>query len=223
MSEHHDPKSDDASTDEVQHEPQTGNEGEIHEAASHGTDAHGDLGEQSDPMETQQMLHVDRFEGAWMRISAVVIAIFFMAVVISAFAVGFQLPGVYQRVDPTTLYDEGSPWANPGLRELAPGKYELYIRAQIWNFTPNEVRIPVGSEVTFFLTSADVQHGIKLQDTNINMMILPGQVSTLTAKFDEPGTYDFVCHEYCGQLHHTMYGQLIVEQEQIADNEGETD
>ncbi len=158
-----------------------------------------------------------------MRISAVVIGIFFIAVVVSAFAVGFQLPGVYQRIDPTTLYDEGSPWANPGLRELAPGKYELYIRAQIWSFTPNEVHVPVGSEVTFFLTSSDVQHGIKLQGTNINMMILPGQVSKLTARFDDPGTYDFVCHEYCGQLHHTMYGQLIVEPEQVAENEGETD
>jgi cytochrome c oxidase subunit 2 len=43
------------------------------------------------------------------------------------------------------------------------------------------------------------------------MMILPGQVSTLTAKLDNPGTYNFICHEYCGQLHHTMYGRLIVE------------
>ena len=77
--------------------------------------------------------------------------------------------------------------------------------------------------MTFYLTSADVLHGIKLQNTNINMMILPGQVSRLTATFDTPGTYQFVCHEYCGQLHHTMYGELIVEGEQVADSEGETD
>lgn len=206
MSEHpHEAKPEDLSPEEV-----------------HGDPLHAEATPVVDPMETQEMLHVDRYEGAWMRISAVVIGIFFIAVVVSAFAVGFQLPGVYQRVDPTTLYDEGSPWANPGLRELAPGKYELYLRAQIWNFTPNEVRVPVGSEVTFYVTSADVQHGIKLQDTNINMMVLPGQVSKLTATFDEPGTYDFVCHEYCGQLHHTMYGQLIVEPDQVADNEGES-
>ena len=174
-------------------------------------------------MAIENMIHVDRYEAAWMRISVVVIVVFFLAVVISAFSFGFQLPGVYERVDPATLYDEGSPWADPGLRELAPGKYELYIRAQIWSFTPNEVRIPAGSEVTFYVTSADVQHGIKLQDTNINMMILPGQVSKLTAKFDEPGTYQFVCHEYCGQLHHTMYGELIVEGDEVAESEGGTD
>jgi cytochrome c oxidase subunit 2 len=194
-----------------------------HEHDEHDHDVLADVAESSDPMETKDLLHVDFFEGTWMRISAVVIAVFFIAVVISAFAVGFQLPGVYERIDPTTLYDEGSPWADPGLRELAPGKYELYIRAQIWSFTPNIVRVPAGSEVTFYVTSADVQHGFKLQDTNINMMILPGQVNTLTAKFKNPGTYDFVCHEYCGQLHHTMYGQLIVEPEQVAETEGETD
>jgi cytochrome c oxidase subunit 2 len=165
---------------------------------------------------SQETLHVDRFEAAWMRIAAAVLAIFFISILVSAFASGFQVPGVYQRIDPTKLYEPGSPFADPGLRELAPGKYEAYIRAQIWSFTPNEIRIPAGSEVTFYTTSQDVQHGIKIQGTNINMMILPGQVSTLKAKFDTPGTYDFVCHEYCGQLHHTMYGQLIVEAEQVA-------
>jgi cytochrome c oxidase subunit 2 len=56
-----------------------------------------------------------------------------------------------------------------------------------------------------------------LADTNVNVMAIPGQVSVLSAKFDEPGTFDFICHEYCGYVegspigHHTMYGQLIVE------------
>ena len=155
--------------------------------------------------------HVDRYESAWMRLSAVILAIFFVTVLISGFSAGFQVPGVYERVDPTTLYDEGSPWAQPELRELAPGKYEVHIRAQVWQFTPNEIHVPAGSTVTFYVTSQDVQHGIKLTKTNINMMVLPGQVGKLTAKFDNPGEYHFICHEYCGQLHHTMYGRLIVE------------
>jgi cytochrome c oxidase subunit II len=41
--------------------------------------------------------------------------------------------------------------------------------------------------------------------------VLPGQISTLKTRFDVPGAYDFICHEYCGQLHHTMYGRIIVE------------
>ncbi|MCC6457893.1 MAG: cytochrome c oxidase subunit II [Caldilineaceae bacterium] len=157
------------------------------------------------------MLHVDRYEGIWMRISLVVLVIFFVTVLVSSFSTGFQVPGVYQRIDPATIHNEGSPFANPEVRELAPGKYEAYIRAQIWSFTPNEIRIPAGSTVTFYATSQDVQHGVKIANTNINMMILPGQVAKITTSFNKPGTYNFVCHEYCGSQHHTMYGRIIVE------------
>lgn len=169
------------------------------------------------------MLHVDWYEGAWMRLSFAVLVVFFVAIVVSGFSVGFQVPGVYQRIDPATLQNPDSPFANPSLRELAPGKYEVYIRAQIWSFTPSEIRLPVGSTVTFYVTSQDVQHGIKLAETNINMMILPGQVSTLKTTFIKPGTYNFVCHEYCGTLHHTMYGRIIVEPESELEPEPEAE
>lgn len=185
----------------------TEHDNEVRADAGHGVEPNGGAG-----VVTAEMLHVDRYEGAWMRVSAIILAIFFLAVTIAGFAVGFQVPGVYQRIDPTKLFEAGSPFAEPGLRELAPGRYEAYIRAQIWQFTPNEIRIPVGSTITFYVTSQDVQHGIKITDTNINMMALPGQISRLTTTFDRPGTYNFVCHEYCGQLHHTMYGRIIVEE-----------
>lgn len=160
---------------------------------------------------TAETLHVDRYESVWMRLSLVVLVVFFITITVSAFSTGFQLPGVYQRIDPATLLDADSPFASPELRELSPGNYEVYIRAQIWLFTPGEIRIPAGSRVRFYVTSMDVQHGIKILKTNVNMMVLPGQVSTLSATFNEPGTYHFVCHEYCGAAHHTMYGQIIVE------------
>ena len=83
--------------------------------------------------------------------------------------------------------------------------------AQQYLFTPREIRVPVGSTVNFYITSVDVQHGFKLQDTNVNMQIVPGQVSKLTAEFDEPGEYPYICHEYCGIAHAAMFGSLIVE------------
>ncbi|HMN29958.1 MAG TPA: cytochrome c oxidase subunit II, partial [Caldilineaceae bacterium] len=143
------------------------------------------------------------------------------AVVIASASFGIQVPGVYARVDPSTILTPPSPFADPQLREIAPGRYELYVRAQIWSFTPldpfNPLHIPAGSRVTIYATSADVQHGFKIMETNINMMLLPGQVSTLTATFDKPGTYNVICHEYCGAGgptigHHTMYGQIIVDE-----------
>jgi cytochrome c oxidase subunit II len=180
--------------------------------AQGGAHADGHGAEHNGETNHAEQLHVDKYEGAWMRLSVVVLVIFFLAIAVSAFSVGFQVPGAYQRIEPDQLFVEGSPWAQPVLRELAPGKYEVHIRAQIWIFTPNEIRIPAGSTVTFYATSQDVQHGIKITKTNINMMILPGQVSTLTHTFTQPGTHEFICHEYCGQLHHTMYGRIIVEE-----------
>ena len=69
-----------------------------------------------------ESLHVDRYESAWMRLSVVVLVIFVIAITISSFSVGFQIPGVYQRIDPASLTNPDSPFANPGLRELAPGQ-----------------------------------------------------------------------------------------------------
>ena len=117
-------------------------------------------------------------------------------------------------MDPRTVAtDPNSPWSNPGLREIAPGKYDAYILARAipkWEYLPNEMTVPTGSTVSFYVTSADVQHGFKIQDTNANFMVLPGQVSKLTIKFDKPGTYNFICTEYCGSGHGVMYGAIIV-------------
>jgi cytochrome c oxidase subunit 2 len=159
-------------------------------------------------------MHIDRTERIFIIGSIVLIVIFAVAIAASSIAYGIQVPAPYDQVDPRTVATPPSPWGAPveeRVRELAPGEYEAYILAQTWIFQPNEVRIPAGSEITFRITSKDVQHGFHLEGTNINMMILPGQVSTLKAQFDEPGEYNFICHEYCGAGHHTMYGRLVVE------------
>ncbi len=160
-------------------------------------------------------MHVDRTEKLFIAGAIALLVVFALAVGISGFAYGIQVPLPEQRVDPQTVATPGaSPWGDPveeRVRELAPGRYEAYILGQTWVFQPSEIRIPVGSTVTFYLTSKDVQHGFMLEGTNINMMVLPGEVSTLTTTFDEPGEYNYICHEYCGVGHHTMFGRLIVE------------
>ncbi len=160
---------------------------------------------------TQQGLHIDPYEKRWIEASIILLVVFALAVGISGFVFGFQVPIPEQRVDPNTITESG-PFANPGLRELAPGKYEVYILSQIWSFVPNEIRVPKGSTVTFYVTSKDVQHGFLIQGTNINVQVLPGYVAKLTYRFDKPGTYNFVCTEYCGVGHQAMYGRVIVEE-----------
>ena len=161
----------------------------------------------------QKSMNIDPYERGWMIFSVVLLVAFFALVTVAGFSMGIQLPGPELRVDPTTVDAEGEPWHpdNVGLRELAPGKYEAYVLSQVWSFNPRELTVPVGSTVTFYVTSKDLQHGFKLQDTNINMQIVPGQVSKLSVTFESPGEYIFICHEYCGAGHAAMFGQVNVE------------
>jgi cytochrome c oxidase subunit 2 len=66
--------------------------------------------------------------------------------------------------------------------------------------------------VTFHVTSRDVTHGFQVVGTNANTMVVPGQVSTLTVRFEETGTdeYGLLCNEYCGAAHHAMEGRIEV-------------
>jgi cytochrome c oxidase subunit 2 len=93
-------------------------------------------------------LHVDRYEAAWIRIAVIVTVVFVLAVITASASYGVQVPGVYARIDPRTLMTPPSPFADPQLREIAPGKYELYIRAQTWSFAPlyegSPLHIPAG-------------------------------------------------------------------------------
>ncbi|MBI3152464.1 MAG: cytochrome c oxidase subunit II [Chloroflexi bacterium] len=159
-------------------------------------------------------MHVDSYERNWMIFSAVMLVLFAAAVSVAAFGLGIQVPAPEQRVDPKTVAtDPNSPWSNPGLREVSPGVYDAYILAHAipnWEYLPKEITVPVGSKVTFYVTSADVQHGFKIQDTNANFMVLPGQVSKLTITFKEVRTHNFICTEYCGSGHGIMYGAVIV-------------
>jgi cytochrome c oxidase subunit 2 len=163
-------------------------------------------------MSIKESMHIDPYERAWIIVSLVLLVVFTVAIGVAGFALGIQVPSPEQRVDPRTVgSDPNSPWSEPGLRELAPGKYEAYVLAQTWQFLPREITVPAGSTITFYVTSKDVQHGFKIQDTNVNMQIVPGQVSKLTVTFDEPGRYDYICTEYCGAAHAIMYGTVIVE------------
>jgi cytochrome c oxidase subunit 2 len=113
-------------------------------------------------------------------------------------------------VDPTKLA-ETAPFNEPGVVEVGPSQYEARIIAGVWFFTPNEIRVPAGSTVTFIATSRDIIHGFSLHDAHVNMMLLPGRIARATARFERPGEHLFLCHEYCGIAHHTMFGKVVVE------------
>ncbi|MGI9612575.1 MAG: cytochrome c oxidase subunit II [Acidimicrobiales bacterium] len=159
--------------------------------------------------EPELSIGIDPYERNWMRLSAALLVVFLGTVTVAGFAMGFQVAGVEQQVDPRNVLDT-EPWSEPGLREIAPGRYEAYVVAQTWAFVPRELDVPVGSTVDIYVTSPDLQHGFKITDTNVNVMVVPGQVSKLTYTFDTVGEYPYLCHEYCGQGHATMFGVVNV-------------
>lgn len=101
-------------------------------------------------------------------------------------------------------------YENPKVTKLDEKTYQVYAVAQMWQFQPSEIYIPVGSEVDFFLTSKDVVHGFNIAEKNVNLMAVYGNINKTTVKFDKPGVYNITCHEYCGVGHQNMQAQVIV-------------
>jgi len=150
------------------------------------------------------------YELAWILPSIALPVGMLVALAVTAFGAGIHLPSDVGRVDPLRVTEQ-APFNELGVKQIAPGQYEVRMLAQIWAFAPGEIRVPVGSTVHFWVTSKDVVHGLYIQNANVNVMVLPGQIAHVEARFDRPGEYPIICHEYCGIAHHTMAGKLIVE------------
>jgi cytochrome c oxidase subunit 2 len=154
-------------------------------------------------------MEINSYERVWMGISAATILAMLVLVTLAGFSFGVQMPGAAGTVNAQTI-SKTAPFDKPGVTETAPGKYEVVMMTQTWNFTPKEIKVPAGAEVTFKITSKDVTHGLMVQNTNINVMVVPGQITQFTVHFNQSGTFQFLCHEYCGVAHQTMSGQIIV-------------
>ena len=130
-----------------------------------------------------------------------------VALVVTAFGVGVHLPGDTGRIDVRRVAE----MFPTGVTQTAPGQYEVHLTGQIWSYVPSEIRVPRGSSVHFLATSRDVVHGLFIPHANVNVMLVPGQIAHIVARFDKPGEYPTICHEYCGIAHHTMAGRVVVE------------
>jgi cytochrome c oxidase subunit 2 len=162
------------------------------------------------------MGHIDPLEKYWLIAVSAVIGAFIAALVASVVIFGVRLPRPSERIDPDNLGPktiEDTEFADDklGVFHMGGNEYHARVLAQTWFFKPRELRVPVGSNVTFFVTSKDVTHGFIIEEHNINLMLIPGEISTAQARFTRPGTYRIICHEYCGSGHHTMIGTIVVE------------
>ncbi len=110
---------------------------------------------------------------------------------------------------PTCLTDV-KPFQKGELIIHSPTHYELHYVARMWKFEPENVTVPAGSTVDIYLSAADVTHGMILLGTDLNLMAVPGVVNYARVKFDQPHTYQLLCHEFCGTGHQSMAANLRV-------------
>jgi cytochrome c oxidase subunit II len=152
---------------------------------------------------------VARWERRWLSVSGLMSLFFVLLIAYSLATEGAHIAQRSGRTTPDQL--TANPlFAEPGVRVMAPNQFQVTAVAQAFSFSPAEIRLPVGSEVDFFLTSRDVIHGFQIQDTTVNVEVLPGEISYLRYTFDKVGEFRLTCNEYCGISHHNMIGKVVV-------------
>jgi cytochrome c oxidase subunit 2 len=116
-----------------------------------------------------------------------------------------------ETANPQTLHISGEfIESNLGSAVEEDGSVTVRAVGQQFSFTPQCILVPTGTSVTFRATSSDVVHGFLIDHTNINAMLVPGYISVLPAKFDEPGEHPMPCQEFCGMGHEGMWAKVKV-------------
>lgn len=156
-------------------------------------------------------MHIHRLEKIWLTFGITMLFVFLLVLGISAFAMGMDTPNSYDHhsFDPTKV-NETPPFDQPGLIQTGDLQYEAVIIGYGFGYNPDEIEVPVGSTVVFKVTSSDVVHGFEIPGTNVNLMMIPGEVNQVSHTFKKPGEYLILCNEYCGVGHQMMASKLIV-------------
>ena len=103
--------------------------------------------------------------------------------------------------------------ARPGARAHQEKAQVIEIDAERFSFTPSEFRVKAGAPVEIRLRSDDTDHGFRILETDINVIIPKRGKGTATVTFQppKPGRYTFECSKLCGAGHAFMRGTLIAE------------
>ncbi|WP_454633756.1 cytochrome C oxidase subunit II [Bradyrhizobium cenepequi] len=153
----------------------------------------------------------ERTERRWAIIS---VAIIIVLAVLAAFA-GIHRATMPQArvetIDPTRMHVSGE-FVESNLGSVLESNGAVTVRAigQQYSFTPACILVPAQTPITLRATSADVVHGILIQATNVNTMLVPGYVSEQFMRFERTGDHLMPCQEFCSFGHEGMWGKVKV-------------
>ena len=88
------------------------------------------------------------------------------------------------------------------------------VEAMQFGWELSQTQFKAGEPVEFKVKSNDVNHGFGIYDEYMNILTqtqaMPAYTNEVYITFDEPGTYEVLCMEYCGLAHHAMTAEITV-------------
>jgi len=88
---------------------------------------------------------------------------------------------------------------------------ELHLYAEKYEFTPNKITVPYGTNLTLILHAKDRIHGFYLEGYDVTQTICNEHDFTISFVTNKAGTFIFKCNEpACGPYHPYMVGSLTV-------------
>jgi cytochrome c oxidase subunit II len=156
-------------------------------------------------------LVAEKIERRWATISILII-VFLTAMAAVAGIHQATMPQTHvETIDPVTLHLSGEfVETNLGTAVEPDGSVTVRAVGQQYSFTPQCILVPTDTKVVIRATSADVVHGLLIQQTNVNTMLVPGYVSEQTTRFQKAGDHLMPCQEFCSVGHEGMWAMVKV-------------
>jgi cytochrome c oxidase subunit 2 len=92
----------------------------------------------------------------------------------------------------------------------APRRIE--VTASKFAFTPGQLNLKKGQPVVLVLKSADVAHGLRFRELNLDVKVGKGETSEVNFTPDKAGDFVGHCSVFCGSGHGSMVLTLHVEE-----------
>jgi cytochrome c oxidase subunit 2 len=91
-----------------------------------------------------------------------------------------------------------------GFAQAPDAPRRIDVSAKKFTYTPPEITVKKGEPVVLILTTADVTHGLKFKELNLNMRVEKGKPSELAFTPDKVGDFVGHCSVFCGSGHGSM-------------------
>jgi len=152
-----------------------------------------------------------RAERRWTMVSVIIVVVITLLAAIAGIQRATMPQARVVITDPSRLHLSGEfVESNLGSALEADGSVTVRAIAQQYSFTPTCLLVPADTPIVLRATSADVIHGILIQGTNINTMLVPGYISEQLMRFQKTGDYLMPCQEFCSFGHEGMWGKVRV-------------